>query len=108
MSEFSVDAKGLFEVVGMFEEICRDCDQTGQILSESVRRIYNIVGNSSPYEQPLKKLEQEIEKLARCQRNLRSAQRVLGDISNRYDALSQTLNRTLKVCFLAIWNHLEQ
>ena len=90
MSEFSVDAKGLFEVVGMFEEICRDCDQTGQILSESVRRIYNIVGNSSPYEQPLKKLEQEIEKLARCQRNLRSAQRVLGDISNRYDALSQT------------------
>lgn len=58
MSEFSVDAKGLFEVVGMFEEICRDCDQTGQILSESVRRIYNIVGNSSPYEQPLKKLEQ--------------------------------------------------
>ena len=46
MSEFSVDAKGLFEVVGMFEEICRDCDQTGQILSESVRRIYNIVGNS--------------------------------------------------------------
>ena len=34
MSEFSVDAKGLFEVVGMFEEICRDCDQTGQILSK--------------------------------------------------------------------------
>ena len=63
MSEFSVDAKGLFEVVGMFEEICRHCDQTRQILSESVRRIYNIVGNSSPYEQPLKKLEQEIEKL---------------------------------------------
>ena len=80
MSEFSVDAKGLFEVVGMFEEICRDCDQTGQILSESVRRIYNIVGNSSPYEQPLKKLEQEIEKLARCQRNLRSAQRGFTDI----------------------------
>ncbi len=46
MSEFSVDAKGLFEVVGMFEEICRHCDQTRQILSESVRRIYNIVGNS--------------------------------------------------------------
>ncbi len=96
MSEFSVDAKGLFEVVGMFEEICRDCDQTGQILSESVRRIYNIVGNSSPYEQPLKKLEQEIEKLARCQRNLRSAQRVLGDISNRYDALSQTFEPDFK------------
>ena len=70
MSEFSVDAKGLFEVVGMFEEICRDCDQTGQILSESVRRIYNIVGNSSPYE--------------------------------------RLLNRILRVCFLAIWNHLEQ
>lgn len=96
MSEFSVDAKGLFEVVGMFEEICRDCDQTGQILSENVRRIYNIVGNSSPYEQPLKKLEQEIEKLARCQRNLRSAQRVLGDISNRYDALSQTFEPDFK------------
>lgn len=96
MSEFSVDAKGLFEVVGMFEEICRDCDQTRQILSESVRRIYNIVGNSSPYEQPLKKLEQEIEKLARCQRNLRSAQRVLGDISNRYDALSQTFEPDFK------------
>ena len=90
MSEFSVDAKGLFEVVGMFEEICRDCDQTGQILSENVRRIHNIVGNGSPYGQSLKKLEQEIEKLVRCQRNLRSAQRVLGDISNRYDALSQT------------------
>lgn len=84
MSEFSVDAKGLFEVVGMFEEICRDCDQTGQILSENVRRIHNIVGNGSPYEQSLKKLEQEIEKLVRCQRNLRSAQRVLGDISNRW------------------------
>lgn len=96
MSEFSVDAKGLFEVVGMFEEICRHCDQTRQILSESVRRIYNIVGNSSPYEQPLKKLEQEIEKLARCQRNLRSAQRVLGDISNRYDALSQTFEPDFK------------
>lgn len=96
MSEFSVDAKGLFEVVGMFEEICRDCDQNRQILSESVRRIYNIVGNSSPYEQPLKKLEQEIEKLARCQRNLRSAQRVLGDISNRYDALSQTFEPDFK------------
>ena len=51
MSEFSVDAKGLFEVVGMFEEICRDCDQTGQILSENVRRIHNIVGNGSPYGQ---------------------------------------------------------
>lgn len=96
MSEFSVDAKGLFEVVGMFEEICRDCDQTGQILSESVRRIYNIVGNGSPYGQSLKKLEQEIEKLVRCQRNLRSAQRVLGDISNRYDALSQTFEPDFK------------
>ena len=96
MSEFSVDAKGLFEVVGMFEEICRDCDQTGQILSENVRRIHNIVGNGSPYGQSLKKLEQEIEKLARCQRNLRSAQRVLGDISNRYDALSQTFEPDFK------------
>ena len=96
MSEFSVDAKGLFEVVGMFEEICRDCDQTGQILSENVRRIHNIVGNGSPYGQSLKKLEQEIEKLVRCQRNLRSAQRVLGDISNRYDALSQTFEPDFK------------
>ena len=96
MSEFSVDAKGLFEVVGMFEEICRDCDQTGQILSENVRRIHNIVGNGSPYGQSLKKLEQEIEKLVRCQRNLRSAQRVLGDISNRYDAISQTLEQDFK------------
>ena len=96
MSEFSVDAKGLFEVVGMFEEICRDCDQTGQILSENVRRIDNIVGNGSPYGQSLKKLEQEIEKLVRCQRNLRSAQRVLGDISNRYDALSQTFEPDFK------------
>lgn len=96
MSEFSVDAKGLFEVVGMFEEICRHCDQTGQILSENVRRIHNIVGNGSPYGQSLKKLEQEIEKLVRCQRNLRSAQRVLGDISNRYDALSQTFEPDFK------------
>lgn len=96
MSEFSVDAKGLFEVVGIFEEICRDCDQTGQILSENVRRIHNIVGNGSPYGQSLKKLEQEIEKLVRCQRNLRSAQRVLGDISNRYDALSQTFEPDFK------------
>ena len=96
MSEFSVDAKGLFEVVGMFEEICRDCDQTGQILSENARRIHNIVGNGSPYGQSLKKLEQEIEKLVRCQRNLRSAQRVLGDISNRYDALSQTFEPDFK------------
>lgn len=96
MSEFSVDAKGLFEVVGMFEEICRDCDQTGQILSENVRRIHNIVGNGSPYGQSLKKLEQEIEQLVRCQRNLRSAQRVLGDISNRYDALSQTFEPDFK------------
>ena len=96
MSEFSVDAKGLFEVVGMFEEICRDCDQTGQILSENVRRIHNIVGNGSPYGQSLKKLEQEIEKLVRCQRNLRSAQRVLGDIRNRYDALSQTFEPDFK------------
>ena len=96
MSECSVDAKGLFEVVGMFEEICRDCDQTGQILSENVRRIHNIVGNGSPYGQSLKKLEQEIEKLVRCQRNLRSAQRVLGDISNRYDALSQTFEPDFK------------
>lgn len=96
MSEFSVDAKGLFEVVGMFEEICRDCDKTGQILSENVRRIHNIVGNGSPYGQSLKKLEQEIEKLVRCQRNLRSAQRVLGDISNRYDALSQTFEPDFK------------
>lgn len=96
MSEFSVDVKGLFEVVGMFEEICRDCDQTGQILSENVRRIHNIVGNGSPYGQSLKKLEQEIEKLVRCQRNLRSAQRVLGDISNRYDALSQTFEPDFK------------
>lgn len=96
MSEFSVDAKGLFEVVGMFEKICRDCDQTGQILSENVRRIHNIVGNGSPYGQSLKKLEQEIEKLVRCQRNLRSAQRVLGDISNRYDALSQTFEPDFK------------
>lgn len=96
MSEFSVDAKGLFEVVGMFEEICRDCDQTGQILSENVRRIHNIVGNGSPYGQSLKKMEQEIEKLVRCQRNLRSAQRVLGDISNRYDALSQTFEPDFK------------
>ena len=96
MSEFSVDAKGLFEVVGMFEEICRDCDQTGQILSENVRRIHNIVGNGSPYGQSLKKLEQEIEKLVRCQRNMRSAQRVLGDISNRYDALSQTFEPDFK------------
>ena len=96
MSGFTVDTKKLFEVVGMFEEICRDCDQTRQILSENVRRIHNIVGNSSPYEQPLKKLEQEIEKLARCQRNLRSAQRVISDISNRYDALSQTLEPDFK------------
>ena len=80
----------------MFEEICRDCDQTGQILSENVRRIHNIVGNGSPYGQSLKKLEQEIEKLVRCQRNLRSAQRVLGDISNRYDALSQTFEPDFK------------
>ena len=96
MSGFTVDTKKLFEVVGMFEEICRDCDQTGQILSESVRRIHNIVGNGSTYEQSLKKLEQEIEKLARSQRNLRSAQRVLGDISNRYDALSQTFEPDFK------------
>ena len=96
MSGFTVDTKKLFEVVGMFDEICRDCDQTRQILSENVRRIHNIVGNSSPYEQPLKKLEQEIEKLARSQRNLRSAQRVLGDISNRYDALSQTFEPDFK------------
>ena len=96
MSGFTVDTKKLFEVVGMFDEICRDCDQTRQILSENVRRIHNIVGNSSPYEQPLKKLEQEIEKLARCQRNLRSAQRVLSDISNRYDALSQTFEPNFK------------
>lgn len=39
MSGFTVDTKKLFEVVGMFEEICRDCDQTRQILSENVRRI---------------------------------------------------------------------
>lgn len=96
MSGFTVDTKKLFEVVGMFDEICRDCDQTRQILSENVRRIHNIVGNSSPYEQPLKKLEQEIEKLARCQRNLRSAQRVLSDISNRYDALRQTFEPDFK------------
>ena len=96
MSGFTVDTKKLFEVVGMFDEICRDCDQTRQILSENVRRIHNIVGKSSPYEQPLKKLEQEIEKLARSQRNLRSAQRVLGDISNRYDALSQTFEPDFK------------
>ena len=96
MSGFTVDTKKLCEVVGMFDEICRDCDQTRQILSENVRRIHNIVGNSSPYEQPLKKLEQEIEKLARCQRNLRSAQRVLSDISNRYDALRQTFEPDFK------------
>lgn len=91
---YEPDLEKLF--LASLEEICRDCDQTGQILSENVRRIHNIVGNGSPYGQSLKKLEQEIEKLVRCQRNLRSAQRVLGDISNRYDALSQTFEPDFK------------
>ena len=96
MSEFSVDAKGLFEVVGMFDEICKDCNQVKQVLAQSAWRIHNIVGNGSQYEQSFRELEQEIEKLERCQRNLRSAQRTLGDISNRYDALSRTFEPDFK------------
>lgn len=42
MSEFSVDAKGLFEVVGMFEEIVGIVIKSGQILSESCTGEYII------------------------------------------------------------------
>ena len=96
MSGFTVDTKKLFEVVGMFDEICKDCNQVKQVLAQSAWRIHNIVGNGSPYEQSFRGLEQEIEKLERCQRNLRSAQRTLGDISNRYDALSRTFEPDFK------------
>ena len=96
MSGFTVDTKKLFEVVGMFDEICKDCNQVKQVLAQSAWRIHNIVGNGSPYEQSFRELEQEIEKLERCQRNLRSAQRTLGDISNRYDALSRTFEPDFK------------
>lgn len=96
MSGFTVDTKKLFEVVGMFDEICKDCNQVKQVLAQSAWRIHNIVGNGSQYEQSFRELEQEIEKLERCQRNLRSAQRTLGDISNRYDALSRTFEPDFK------------